>query len=197
MINRRLLAFTALMTVVIAGPTSTASAQDSRAFDAGIHSRWVDGEIRTVRDAAAGWTVRSLTLLPLDTRGRPSGLTLVWHAYFTGGATEGAPAAVELRAYAGALADQRIQRQTDIVLALDEGTPLGMHLRYGGRGGFVGFITPGGEIAFSTAQLPFVELESLLFAQTIGGQALGFEFSLTPQQRQTLQRYLRAFFPET
>lgn len=172
-----------------------AIAQRSTVTDAGLLSRWVDGETRTTYDLASRSTVRTLTLIPPGPQGAPSGVTLVWHAYYPGRTVQGAPSGVEVRAYAGVLSDTRVTRQTDIVFALDEGTALSMHLRYAGSGGFVGFVPPGGEIPISISPQPLDEFAAFAWARRVGGRAIGFSFELRPDQVDALGRFARELVP--
>jgi hypothetical protein len=165
--------------------------------DAGIQSRWIDGETRTAYDAASRSTVRTLTLLPSSPTGQPSGLTLVWLAFYPGRSAQGPPLGVEVRAYAGPVSNANVVRETDIVFALDDGDALAMHLRYPGVGGFAGFVPPGGEIPISVARQPLDELLALAWADRVGGRAIGFVFDLRRDQVDALRRFVNDLTPPT
>lgn len=174
---------------------ASADAQRSPVTDAGIQSRWIDGETRTAYDVASRSTVRTLTLAPSTPTGQPSGLTLVWLAFYPGRSPIGPPLGVELRAYAGPVANTNVARETDIVFALDDRGPLAMHLRYPGVGGFAGFVPPGGEIPISVARQPLDELLALAWAERVGGHAIGFAFELRRDQVDALRRFVNALMP--
>lgn len=174
-----------------------ADAQRSPVTDAGIQSRWIDGETRRAYDAASRSTVRTLTLVPSSPTGQPSGITLVWLAFYPGRSAEGPPMGVELRAYAGPVSNANVVRETDIVLALDDGEELTMHLRYPGMGGFAGFVPPGGEIPISVARQPLDELLALAWAERVGGRAIGFAFELRRDQVEALRRFVNDLTPPT
>ncbi len=172
-----------------------AGAQRSPVTDAGMQSRWIDGETRVTYDAASRSTVRTLTLVPSSPTGQPSGLTLVWLAFSPGRSAQSAPTGVEVRAYAGPVSNTNVVRETAIVFALDAGERLAMHLRYLGVGGFAGFVPPGGEIPISVARQPLDELLALAWADRVGGRAIGFAFELRRDQLDALRRFVHDLIP--
>jgi hypothetical protein len=182
---------------VAAALLAALSARAAGQLDAGNLAPRIDREIRAAYDAVRDRTEAVLTLLPHDIGGASSSLSLAIHASFPG--REPAPGGVrfELRAYPGPLSDARRVRPTELKLTLEteEGRRVSLWL-FGASWGQAGFVPPGGEIPWVYFAIGEAELRALAAAERISGQALGYEFELTPEQVRALRGFGLLVLPD-
>lgn len=153
--------------------------------DAGLLAVWSDGEIRSQTIAATRETEMFLGLLP---SGRHGTVTLVLSARLPRNPQGEPPGALQVRAAVGPRVNPNVIRKPVLMFVLDAGSKQAITLdlsdRLRGRE-----IEPGTAIDNAIATISLVEFIQLLRAESVTGQILGLDFSLTSMQRQALREF--------
>jgi hypothetical protein len=153
-------------------------------LDAGSAAAWGDGEIRSRYSEATGETEILLGLLPSGPHGT---LTLVLSARLPHVQGE-PPATMQVRADAGLRVNPNVIRRPVLVFVLDPGSERSITVDLSDRLRLAE-VGPGAAIDNGIATMSLVEFIQLLRAETVTGQILGLDVSLTLKQRQALREF--------
>jgi hypothetical protein len=153
--------------------------------DAGLLAVWKDGEIRSHQIGATRETEVFLGLLPSGPYGT---VTLVLSARLPRRPQGEPPGSLQVRAAVGMRVNPNVIRKPVLMFVLDAGSKQAITLdlseRLRGRE-----IEPGTAIDNAIATMSLVEFIQLLRAESVTGQILGLDFSLTSKQRQALREF--------
>jgi len=167
-------------------------------IDAGLLAKARDRELVVNYDAPANRSEVRLTLAPSGTGGDAPGVILDFLGQFAG--REPAPGATTLvvRTHFTPRADPRARDPRtgadgkELVFRLDPHTNNGITLYLFSRSyGYAGFVAPGDEIPVAFYGLTAAELRAISTARAITGRALGTDFSLAPDQLESIAEFAR------
>jgi hypothetical protein len=161
--------------------------------DAGVLGTWRDQELRVRYDAPAKRTAVALTIVPGGGTARvESPLLLRFEAQFPGREATEAPSSFFVSAYAGARADARVVRPVTMHLTVDPGTEHSVTLPYfGSQWSYYGYIGAGAELPVIRFTMTATDLRAIDASHGLSGQALGYNFTLSPSQLDAVRRFAR------